>query len=149
MILTRCTMIRLAGVAMVLLTAGCGEPTIPPEEAFDPASLQGEVDETLPPELKKKQEAVYRVFDVLLQGVGVEFLSDALPEIRFEETPETFHPPGTVSLESWAFDGKPTGNDVPVVMHFTLDTSGGETKEEKRVYTVTGSGGRMVIRRKP
>jgi hypothetical protein len=142
-------MIPLGGVALVLLAAGCGEPTIAPEDSFEPAELQGTVDTGLPPELQKKQQALYDVLSVLQRGVAVDDVSGYTPNVRFQETPDSFLPSGTLDLARWAFDGKPTGNDVPVVMHFTLDTPGGETKEEKRVYTVTGAGGRMVIRRKP
>ena len=73
--------------------------------------------------------------------LAVDDVSGYTPNVRFQETPDSFLPSGTLDLARWAFDGKPTGNDVPVVMHFTLDTPGGETKEEKRVYTVTGAGG--------
>jgi len=143
------TMMWICSVFLVLLAAGCGEPTIAPEDSYEPAELQGTVDTSLPPELQKKQQALYDVLSVLQRGVAVDDVSGYTPNVRFQETPESFLPSGTLDLARWAFDGKPTGNDVPVVMHFTLDSPGGETKEEKRVYTVTGSGGQMVIRRKP
>jgi len=142
------TTIRLFAVASVLLAAGCGEPAVAPEDAYEPAELQGTVDTGLPPEQQKKQQAVYDVLSVLHQGVAVDDLPGYCPDIRFQETPESFLSPGTLDLARWEFDGKPTGNDVPVVLHFTLDAPGGETKEERRVYTVTSPGRLTVIRRK-
>ena len=143
-----CSMLLLPCLALLVLAAGCGEPTVAPEDAYDPADFQGEVDTSLPEELQKKQQAIRDAFEPLVRGVLVEDLGVYLENIRFESTTEEFLPSGTIALERWGFDGKPSGNDVPVVMHFVVDGAEGETKEVERVYTVTTSGGQTVIRLK-
>jgi hypothetical protein len=135
--------------ASLLTASGCGEATIPPEDAYDPEEVAGKVDPGLPSGLQAKQEALRKVLAELQQGVEIEFLSDYLDDVRFMETSEGFLE-GALDLERWDFNGKPTGNDVPVVLFLAKENPDGTRREVRveRVYTVTGVPGGYFIRRK-
>ena len=126
---------------------GCGEPTVPPDEAYDPEKMQGTVDTTLPPELRAKQEAILEAFDALQRGVPIDMLAEEVSGIRFTESAESFFE-DTIRLERWEFNGRPTGNDVPVVLYLAEDDAGENLRQRDRIYTVSGSPGRFTITRK-
>jgi hypothetical protein len=107
--------------------------------------MQGEVDTTLPPDLQAKQAALKSVLDELQFGNAIEDIY--APGVLFDETPQSFREDG-IGLHSWDFNGKPSGDDVPVVLNLRLDTPDSQTKRVERVYSVTGVPGNFVIRRK-
>lgn len=125
---------------------GCGGDQAA-QPVYDPTEYQGEVDTSLPPELQEKQEALKRVFDELQRRTGYDSLPDVLPDYRLTETRESFFG-NTLALEKWDFNGRPSGNDVPVVVQLLEDTPEESLRKEERVYTVTGSMGKYVIQRK-
>ncbi len=144
-------MLKSLWIAMALLlplAIGCGEPVVAPEEAYDPEQLQGTVDSSLPRPLQVKQETLQRVLVSLQEGIEVDSLSDYHPDVQFRETPDDFLE-GAINLARWDFNGEPAGNDVPVVLHLSVDSSGRNERRVERVYTVTGSPGRLTIQRKP
>ena len=140
-------LIRFPSVLLLAALIGCGENQVPPEEAYVPTS--GTVDASLAPDLMAKQQVLKTIFDSLSQeGIGLEQLSDENPNLKFNEPPEEFLERGAINLAGWDFDDKPTGDDVPVILHLNLDSTGRNVLEVKRVYTVTGPAGRIVIGRK-
>ena len=141
---------RLHVSALAVLTAllvGCGEETVPPEQSYDPQQDSGEVDASLPQALQVKQRVLQGVLNELQTGTEVEFLRNYLPDVRFQETQEKFDE-GTLGVARWDFGGKPTGNDVPVVLWLSLDSSGKNEKKVERIYSVGGSAGAYTIARK-
>ena len=127
---------------------GCGEGTVDPEDAYNPEALQGVVDTGLPPQARAKQEALKAILDSVHELVGFDELPLAHPGIRFAESRDGFFE-GTLGLHGWEFDGPPAGNDVPVLLQLYEDSSGKNIRQSKRVYMVTGSPGRTMIRRRP
>jgi len=138
----------LLAVAVLAALAGCGETVIPPEDAFDPEQVAGTVDESLPPKLRAKQEALSRFLTEIQAFEPIDFFGPDHAEIYFRESHENFYD-GTLTLARWRFDGPPEGDDVPVVLTFDMDQSGTNRQEVQRVYRVTRSSGRFVIQRKP
>lgn len=132
---------------LVVAALGCGEPTVSPDEAYDPEELQGTVDTTLPPALQARQEAIFELFDALQRGVPIDTLDQEISGISFQESEESFLE-DTIRLERWEFSGKPLGNDVPVTLFLAKDDAGEDLLERERVYTVSGAPGRFTIRRK-
>jgi len=126
---------------------GCGEPTVSPDDAYDPESLQGTVDTTLPPALQARQEAVLELFDALQRGVPIDMLDQELSGIGFQESEESFLE-GAIRLERWEFNGKPSGDEVPVTLFLAKDDAGEDLLQRQRVYLVSGATGRFTIRRK-
>ena len=132
---------------LLVAVLGCGEPTVSPDEAYDPEELQGTVDTTLPPDLQARQEAILELFDALQRGVPIDTLDQEISGISFQESEESFFE-DTIRLERWEFSGKPSGNDVPVTLFLAKDDAGEDLLEQERVYTVAGAPGRFTIRRK-
>ena len=132
---------------LLVAVLGCGEPTVPPDEAYDPEEMQGTVDTSLPPALQAKQEAILEVFDALQRGVPIDMLSEEVSGISFQESAESFFE-DTIRLERWEFSAQPVGNDVPVVVYLAEDDAGEDLRQQDRVYTVLGAPGRFTIRRK-
>lgn len=132
----------------LLVAIGCGESTVAPEDVFDPAKLQGTVDTSLPPHLQAKQEALATVFNLMIEsGMDFEDMREEKAGVTVEESMEDFLE-GTVELAQWDFNGKPSGDDVPVVLFLAEDSSGKNTRRVERVYTVLGSPGRITVSRK-
>jgi hypothetical protein len=141
-------MILLPCLSLLLVAVlGCGEPTVSPDEAYDPEELQGTVDTTLPPDLQARQEAIFELFDALQRGVPIDMLDQEVSGISFQESEESFLG-DTIRLERWEFSGKPSGSDVPVTLFLAKDDVGEDLLEQQRVYTVSGAPGRFSIRRK-
>ena len=140
-------LIRFPSILLLAAVIGCGESEVPPEEAHVPMS--GTVDTSLAPDLMDKQQILKTIFDSLcLEGMGLGQLSGENPSLKFNESPKEFLEQGAINLAGWDFDGKPTGGDVPVILHLNLDSTGRNVLEVKRVYAVTGPAGRIVISRK-
>lgn len=138
---------RFPSILMLAAAVGCGENEIPPEEAYTPVS--GDVDTSLPPDLQEKQQALKSILDALsVEGVDLDQLLDQNPNLRFNESSEEFYERGGINLDGWEFNGKPVGNDLPVVLYLNLDSTGRNKLKVERVYTVTGSRGRFTITRK-
>ena len=138
----------IAIVVLLPMTVGCAEKAIPPEESYNPEEVQGTVDSSLPRAVQAKQEALQRILVSLHEGIEVDALSGYHSDLQFQETLDEFLE-GTINLARWDFNGTPTDNDVPVVLYLSVDSSGGNERRVERVYTVTGSPGRLTIRRKP
>ncbi len=130
------------------MAVGCGESEVGPNEAYDPAQLQGTVDSSLPGPLQSKQQALGRILVSILEGIDIDALSGYHPDVQFRETTEEFLE-GAINLARWDFNGSPTGDDVPVVLYLSADSSGRKERRVERVYTVTGSPERRTIQRKP
>jgi hypothetical protein len=130
----------------VPLPMGCGTSNGGPR--LDPASLVPAVDSSLPKEAQARQQVIRDVLKNLQEGYPVERLKKFLPGVKFNETQSQFMD-GARSLESWSFNGQPTGDEVPVTLVFTPEDSGGENpKKVDRVYVVKGSAGRYTVSRK-
>ena len=140
-------LLSLSPVLLLLATAGCGEPTVPPEEAYAPEKLAGSVDTSLPKELQEKQRVIRKVLVTLQEAIDFDDLPGYHPDVRFTESLEGFLE-GTINLARWDFNGRPTGDDVPLVVFLSEDTTGRNERRVERVYTVTGSPGRWTISRK-
>jgi len=141
-------MLKLMPLALILLlaaAAGCGKREMPPQRAY-PRAL-GTVDTSLSPDLQAKQQVVKSLFDALSVGMRLEELTDQNPNLRFDESPGDFFERGAVGLAGWQFDGKPQGDDVPVVLYLSLDGTGRNQLQVHRVYTVAGSPDRFTISR--
>ncbi|MBI1901675.1 MAG: hypothetical protein HYS13_11275 [Planctomycetia bacterium] len=129
-------------LAFALLFGCSSEQPIPPDQAYDPAKVQGQVDKTLPADDQERQAALKSVLDQLQEGNDFESLF--LPGVTYEESESSFLE-GAIGVASWSFDGRPSGIDVPVVLQMTMDS--GELKERKRVYRVAGSSGGYTVSR--
>ena len=141
-------MLKLMPLALILLLAagaGCGKREIPPQGAY-PRAL-GTVDTSLSPDLQAKQQVVKTLFDAISVGMRLDQLPDQNASLRFDESPEEFLERGAVGLAGWQFDGKPQGDDVPVVLYLSLDGTGRNQLQVHRVYTVAGSPDRFTISR--
>ena len=137
----------LTFTCLAAIAVGCGEAAVPIEESYDPQQNSGEVDTGLPDALQAKQRIVQIVLNALSQeNIEIEFLSNSYPEVKFTETAEGFDE-DTLGLARWDFNGKPAGNDVPVVLWLSLDSSGENERKVERVYTVTGYGEYVVARK--
>ncbi len=134
-------------VLLLAAMAGCGEPTVAPEDVYHPERLQGTVDKSLPAELQAKQEILAEALSVGLEGNDIEDVSEYVSGVDFEEPTAAFLD-GAIGLSRWEFGGKPDGNDVPVVLFLDEDGPDKEDRRVERVYTVTGSSQRATIRRK-
>ena len=139
-------LLSLLPVLLLAASGGCGKAEIPAEKAYAPEKLAGHVDPGLPPELQAKQEALARILISLHEGIDFDYLPEEHPDVRFDESPESFLE-GTVNLARWDFNGSPAGDDVPVVLHFSLDTTGHNQRRVERVYVVTGLPGSWTIGR--
>ena len=141
-------LIRFPSILLLAAAVGCGEKEIPPEEAYTPVS--GDVDTSLSPELQQKQQALKSILDALsVEGLDLDQLPEQYPGLRFNESAEEFYERSGINLDGWEFNGKPVGNDLPVVLYLNLDSTGRKKLKVERVYTVTGSRGRFTISRKP
>jgi hypothetical protein len=129
-------------LAVPLILACSSEQPIPPDQAYDPAKVQGQVDTTLPHADQERQAALKSVLDQLQEGRDFESLF--LQNVTYEESESSFLE-GAIGVESWAFDGRPNGTDVPVVLRMKTDS--GDVKQRKRVYRVAGSSGAYAISR--
>lgn len=140
-------LIRFPSILLLALLVGCARREIPPEEAYVPQT--GTVDPSLPAPLQAKQQALKSVLDALsIEGIDFDELASD-PKLEFQETAEEFLEEGAINLAGWDFNGKPAGNDLPVVLYLNLDSTGRNQRKVERVYTVTGSPGRFTISRKP
>lgn len=135
-------------VAALGLAWGCGEKTVPPEEAAFNPSVRAKVDETLPPDLQQKQAALKQALDEIMTQFIQPSEVREIVGINFAEPSESFWE-GASEIVRWDFDGKPAGNDVPVAITFSMDDTGKNTRDVKRVYTVVGRQGAWTISRKP
>ncbi len=135
---------QFVGMFVVLCFAGCGSSgPAGDEKPYDPEEHQGQVDLTLAPALQAKQRALKEVLDLIQFGENIDNLDT---DIDFEESSESFRE-GNLGLLAWKFNGKPSGSDVPVKLVMRVDDANHE-KVIERVYTVTGSGQNIEIRRK-
>jgi hypothetical protein len=135
-----------AALIVLPLTLGCGMGNGGPRP--DPASLVPAVDTSLPNEAQARQQVIRNVLKNLQEGYPVERLKKLVPGVKFNETQSQFMD-GARSLESWSFNGQPTGDEVPVTLVFTPGDSGGENPNKvDRVYVVKGSAGRYTVSRK-
>jgi len=133
----------------LILAAGCGgETVVPVDESYNPEEIQGKVDESLPTPLKAKQAALKRFLGRMVEGIAVEDVRGYEADLDFTETEVAFWPADLGSIARWKFDGKPTGNDVPIEITFSGDDPEAEEQPQKRVYTVTGRAGNYTIARK-
>lgn len=134
-------------VAALLLASGCGEESVPPEEAAFRESVRAKVDESLPQDLQQKQAALKQALDkIMIEFIQPNEVRDHIG-INFTESPQSFWE-GASEIVRWDFDGKPAGDDLPVVITFAMDDTGENTREVKRVYAVVGWPGNWTISRK-
>jgi hypothetical protein len=135
--------------AMLLLlaaAAGCGKRETPAQATYSRAL--GTVDTNLTPDLQAKQQALKTLLDALAVGSQLDKLTKQNPNLHFDESPGDFFERGAVGLAGWHFDGRPQGDDLPVVLYLSLDGTGRNQLKVHRVYTVTGSPDRVTISRK-
>jgi hypothetical protein len=133
-------------IIVLPLTLGCGSSNGGPRP--DPASLVPAVDTSLPKEAQARQQVIRNLLKNLQEGYPVERLKKLIPGVNFQETQSQFMDAAR-SLESWSFNGQPTGDEVPVTLRFAPEDSGGENpKKVDRVYLVKGSAGRYTVSRK-
>ena len=135
---------------MLAAAADCGRGEA--GQVQEPQHVQGRVDTTLPAELQAKQRAVRRLLNGLQEGVGdAAGLAIYSPGIVYREKFEDFFN-GAGQLARWEFNGRPQGNEVPVVLYFDDQNSGlvnpENVRREERVYLVSGSGQQYTISRK-
>lgn len=134
---------------LLIFAAGCGgETVVPVDESYNPDEIEGQVDESLPAPLKVKQAALKRFLGRMVEGIAVEDVRGYEEDLNFTETEEKFWPANLGEIARWKFDGKPTGNDVPIEITFSGDDPEAEEQPQKRVYTVTGRPGNFTIARK-
>jgi hypothetical protein len=125
---------------LVLLCAGCSSSGVTPEQTYDPAKLQGQVDTKLPLDAQERQTALRSVLEQIQRGTDWENLYH--PGVTFSETDTAFFE-GNIGLESWAFDGAPSGMDVPVTLQ--LRNNKDELVMKKRRYRVFGTTGDFSV----
>jgi hypothetical protein len=106
------------------------------------------IDTSLPKEVQEKQEVIRRALFSLQEGYPAERLKGFLPGVKFVESQSQFLE-GAKYLESWSFNGQPSGDEVPVSLFFTFEDSGSASpKKVDRVYSIKGSSGRFTVSRK-
>jgi len=126
---------------------GCDQDAV--EQDAKPRAFQGTVDTTLPLDKQTRQHALKKFLGAMQEGVGdVSGLSIYAPGIDFRGRYEDFN--GTSGrLVRWEFNGQPSGNDVPVVLFFTDQTTGlvepENEKRQEKVYSVAPAGRRFTI----
>jgi hypothetical protein len=130
-----------AGFTLWNLAGGKEQP--PPA----PLVQQGVIDTTLPAAQREKQAVLKGVLDDLEQGTPYSKLKELKPSVRLTESAQGFYR-DVIGLERWEFNGKPQGDEVPVVLYMSEDKPGNPVKRVDRVYRVEGSGGQFVISRK-
>jgi hypothetical protein len=135
------------GALIVLpLIMGCGSSS--GGTRFDPASLVPAVDNSLPKEAQARQQVVRNLLKNLQEGYPVDRLKKLVPGVKFNETQSRFME-GARSLDSWRFNGQPSGDEVPVTLVFSPEGAGDEgPKQVERVYVVKESAGQFTVSRK-
>jgi hypothetical protein len=126
---------------------GCSQSSA--QTTFTAASYQGKVDTTLSAELQAKQQALRKFLNAVLEGVGdAGGLAIYAPGIDFRAKYEDLN--GTSGrLVRWDFNGRPSGNDVPVVLVYVDPATGLVTPENERkvekTFAVVRGGNRFSI----
>ncbi|HEX6961075.1 MAG TPA: hypothetical protein VF175_04360 [Lacipirellula sp.] len=138
-------MMRVALLISMLLGSGtipgCGQKTsdAPPKVAA------GVVDESLPPEVRERQDALIRAFRVIKNGTDVKHVSRYEADLQFNESAESFYGEG-VALARWDWAGPPAEDKLPVRLEMTLDEPPGDkTVPYERTYQVRKTGDGFVI----
>jgi hypothetical protein len=144
------SLIAISFLVVLPLAIGCGGGAS--GEVYHPEAFQGKVDTSLPSELQVRQEVLRRLLHGLQEGIGeVAALRIFVPGVDYRESFEQFYE-GQKRLIRWDFNGRPNGNDVPVVLYFDNKESGPVSPETERrverVYQVSGYGQRFAISRK-
>lgn len=140
------TGIFLLGLAIIQL--GCGGK---PPEAFNPASVQGTIDTSLPRPQQRAQQGVQLLLNAVQEGAADPGGLALLAPVDFREPfPKFFS--GGKRLVRWDFNGPPKGSEVPVTLYFDGQTGGpadaATEVREDRVYQVGAAGQRFTITRK-
>jgi hypothetical protein len=144
------TLASLSLAFAVAAIVGCSTTTA--DTIYKPEAQQGVVDQSLPSELRDKQQSLFRLLNALQDGIGETIaLRSFVPGVDFRESFEKFYD-GTKRFVRWEFNGQPKGNEVPVVLYFD-DRESGPVDPQKlqrieRTYVVTGSGQQVAITRK-
>ncbi|MHC5537587.1 hypothetical protein ACYOEI_05075 [Singulisphaera rosea] len=130
-------------ILFTLMVGGCTK-----DEGKFPGASATEVDRSLPAEAQQRQGIIRGALMSLQEGYPIERLKGFLPRVKFVESGSRFLD-GAKYFESWRFNGRPSGDEVPVSLFFTFeDPANAGPKRVDRVYLVKGTSGRFTVTRK-
>ena len=141
------SMFSLLFLASLLGVAGCD--TLTPEPEKKAVVAQGQVDQTLPTDAQSRQRALRKFLGAVLEGVADPGgLSIYAPGVEYRAKYEDFNG-ASGRLVRWEFNGRPSGNDVPVVLFFADQATGlvdyDNLRRQEKVYAVARAGQRFAI----
>jgi hypothetical protein len=129
---------------LVLPAAGCGKSQALEGTTNDPREFRGFADQSLPPADAARQQALGDILEDVRAGCKLEDIKKRVSSIDFQETSARFLE-GGAKLVRWSFDGRPKGNDVPVILYVSSGSGQESPKEIRRTYRVTQQRGRFTI----
>jgi hypothetical protein len=152
MMMTKMATIRMLATLLFVLpiaiSAGCGLGAA--QQAGDEQLLKNQVDKTLSGDQQGKQDAVRRLLNALVEGVGDESgLAIYAPGIDLRAKIDDVGKGPGGELIGWEFKGQPTDNRVPVVLYFAEKRNTRVNREQsphvERVFEVARNGDRFSI----
>ena len=124
------TTVAFSFVLSLPFAAGCSRTSA--DTVYRPEAYQGHRRCFIAARATAKQQAIWRLLNALQEGIGETIaLRSFVPGVDFRESFEKFYE-GAGRLVRWEFNGRPKGNEVPVVLYFDDQTSGPVDPEKER-----------------